>query len=223
MNEDRHRISVMFSTAALVAAAIMVSWLGACRDEGSKPAQKAKKRGITAVPDPLEQPAEFCFATCARRIYCRLGKPEGKEQTDLFTKEKDRCIQRCIQWMKGHPFDAKAYHACYRARNCSQLTSCLAETKRLLEAAADPDRRRQCLSLCVDFGQCDASERRCMEHCKSPDLAIYRALEHCENRACPTVRDCVIRYVPTLKPPEAGAGTKTAAGQSARSGPPAIR
>ena len=203
-----------WSTAPLVLTTLVVAWLAAtgCRGESKRTTHETKQN--RAVPNPLEQPAQFCFATCARKTICRLGKPVGKEQVDLFQKEKARCIQRCIQWMKGHPFDAQAYHRCYKGNSCSRMTACLAETRRLLQAAADPDRRRQCLSLCVDFGQCDASERRCMERCKAPDLAIYRALEHCENRSCPALRDCVVRYVPALVP------TRGEPGQVAPGGSP---
>ena len=201
---SRHGPCHTLVIAALLGLAFTVPLVasGGCDHRSKNHARK--ERGKAAVPNPLEHPAEFCFTTCARRTYCRLGKPEGKEQLSLFAKEKARCIQGCIRWMKGHPFDALAYHGCYRKKTCSHMTACLAETRRLLQAAADPDRKRQCLSLCVDFGQCNASERRCMERCKAPDLAIYRAMEHCENRSCPAVRDCVLQYVPALQPTKSG-------------------
>lgn len=143
------------------------------------------------MPPPLKNPAGFCFGSCRRQMTCRLGEGEGEEQRKILEAETHRCSRNCIEWIKSHPYDAVAIHHCYSRSSCAAMMSCIGEIRRLLGSSADPEKKRQCFKLCVDYSGCDGNERACIRSCANGDLRIYKALEKCENRGCPAVKECV--------------------------------
>lgn len=143
------------------------------------------------VPAPLRNPAGFCFESCRRQIVCRLGDPDGEEQEKIFETTVERCGHNCVEWIKSSPYEAAAQHLCYLKNRCSRLSACLSETKRLLRYSSEPEKQRDCFKLCVDYGACEGQERICLKLCNEGDLRIYRALENCENRSCPEIKECV--------------------------------
>jgi hypothetical protein len=175
--------------AWVVVCACAAGFFGGCKGKG----KSKKKAGADdgGVPAPLKNPARFCFATCARKVQCRLGEGEGDEQRKILRAEMERCSRNCLQWIKGHPYDAVALHLCYAKKSCNDLVSCLGQAQRLMKDSADPQKKRQCFKLCVDFGQCEGNERACLRACTAGDLRVYRALTKCENRGCPQVKECV--------------------------------
>lgn len=180
-----------WAIAALVAA---VAILGAAGCKGKSRGSKIVDTD-GGVPAPLGNPAGFCYGTCARKVKCRLGEGEGDEQRKISQAEMERCSRNCLEWIKDHPYDAVALHLCYEKANCNDLTSCLGQVQQLLKETADPQKKRQCFKLCVDFGQCEGNERACVRSCTGGDLRIYRALGKCENRGCPQVKECVDRHM----------------------------
>lgn len=163
--------------------------MGCKKDRPKLPDQEIKTLG--GVPTPLKNPAGFCFESCRRKAVCRLGEPEGKEQKKIFETSVERCGHNCVEWIKSRPYEAAAQHTCYGKPRCSALLACLSETKRLLRFSSKPEKKRECFKLCIDYGGCGGDERRCLKRCNEGDLRVYRALEGCENRGCPQVKECV--------------------------------
>lgn len=147
------------------------------------------------MPAPLAKPAEFCMASCRRKTNCRMGIPQDADRAKLFKTALERCTETCFEWMKAHPFEAAAQRRCYGLKQCGRLLNCLTEVDRLVKNAADPEKQKQCLGLCVDVGQCDGPERGCMALCRNEDIRVYRALDECENRSCPRIKDCFIEHM----------------------------
>lgn len=143
------------------------------------------------VPAPLNNPAGFCFESCRRRTVCRLGDPDGEEQEKIFDITVEKCGHSCVEWIKSHPYDAAALYTCYRKASCGALSACLSDTERLLRFSSEPEKQRNCFKLCVDYGVCRGDESACIRLCNEGDLRIYRALESCENRSCPLVKECI--------------------------------
>ncbi len=183
--------------AKLLGTALLVLSVSAsgCRQGGSP----GKRLG--ARQDPLSDPAGFCARICQARVACRLGTPTNEEQQRIVAEETKRCLSGCYRWMADQPLAALEQGRCLAHRDCQKLRACLAEVRRLAQAVRDPAKERECLGLCVDVGQCGGPERRCMERCRSRDLAVYRALERCENRGCPYVAQCYRKHVGTTPAP----------------------
>jgi hypothetical protein len=178
--------------AALLCGTAGLACFAGCKSSGDgKRSAENSHSHPDRVPQPLKNPAGFCFSSCRRQATCRLGEPHGKEQKKIFETDIKRCSHRCVDWIKTRPYDAAALHTCYTGSKCGKLMACLADTRRLLRHTTDPTKKRQCFKLCVDMGQCGGDEPRCLKMCNRGDLRVYRALERCENRGCPRVRECV--------------------------------
>ncbi len=168
---------------------ILLAWPLGCRQSSRADAQTTGRR------DPLSDPAGFCARVCRAELACRLGTPTSEEQQRIVAEETKRCLGSCYQWMAKQPLAALEQARCLADEDCQKLRACLAQVRRLAQALRNPAKEQDCLGFCVDVGQCGGPERRCMERCRSRDLAVYRALERCENRGCPYVSQCYRKHV----------------------------
>jgi hypothetical protein len=194
----RHTLRIMEAATAFLSFALLYG--GGCeKDEKPSPQKQSDRQKVNEVPPPLKNPAGFCFVSCRRQALCRLGKPSNKEQKKIFAADVERCGHRCVEWIKSHPYDAAALHLCYENIACGKLMACLANTRRLLSHSENPQKKRECFKLCVDLGQCGGDEPRCLRLCKEGDLRVFRALQHCENRGCPQVKECFEKQFKSVK------------------------
>jgi len=130
-----------------------------------------------------------------------MGTPENPDRIKLYKTALEHCTEDCFEWIKAHPFEAADQRRCYDFKQCGRLLNCLTAVDRLVKNAADPEKQKQCLGLCVDVGQCDGPERHCMSLCRNADLRVYRALDECENRSCPRVKDCFVEHIRAQRTP----------------------
>ncbi len=189
------KYSFFRGSASVLFAAIVVFCFSAvgCKDDDDLNLQNLENELEMhgGVPAPLKNPAGFCFESCRRRTVCRLGDPDGEEQKKIFDSTVEKCGHNCVEWIKSHPYDAAALYTCYRKPSCGGLSACLSDTERLLRFSSEPEKQRNCFRLCVDYGTCRGDEGACIRLCNESDLRIYRALERCENRSCPQVKECI--------------------------------